>query len=290
MENVTEIDYSKVGIDDNFMFGYIMKDEKRCKPFLEQILDIKIDHIEYMEKEKDVDLSKISHSVRLDIYVEDSKTVYNCEMQVKDTKNLPKRSRYYQGQIDLNLLRPGEDYNKLKRTYIIFICKFDLFGEGRYLYTFENRCIQNLQLHLGDDSIKIFINTKGRTGNVSDEFKELIHFLDTSEIKHYESGLVNDLAQALEEARSNEKWRHDYMTWTQMLNEIRNEEREEGRKEGLEEGREEGIKALIIDNMEDGKSKEEILNKLIKRFNLTQEKAEEYINNPELFTDQYLNQ
>ena len=186
-----------------------------------------------MEKEKDVDLSKISHSVRLDIYVEDSKTVYNCEMQVKDTKNLPKRSRYYQGQIDLNLLRPGEDYNKLKRTYIIFICKFDLFGEGRYLYTFENRCIQNLQLRLGDDSIKIFINTKGRTGNVSDEFKELIHFLDTSEIKHYESGLVNDLAQALEEARSNEKWRHDYMTWTQMLNEIRNEEREEGRKEGL---------------------------------------------------------
>ena len=45
--------------------------------------------------------------------------------------------------------------------------------------------------------------------------------------------MVNDLAQALEEARSNEKWRHDYMTWTQMLNEIRNEEREEGRKEGL---------------------------------------------------------
>ena len=277
MENVTEIDYSKVGIDDNFMFGYIMKDEKRCKPFLEQILDIKIDHIEYMEKEKDVDLSKISHSVRLDIYVEDSKTVYNCEMQVKDTKNLPKRSRYYQGQIDLNLLRPGEDYNKLKRTYIIFICKFDLFGEGRYLYTFENRCIQNLQLRLGDDSIKIFINTKGQTGNVSEEFKELIHFLDTSEIKHYESGLVNDLAQALEEARSNEKWRHDYMTWTQMLNEIRNEEREEGRKEGLEEGLEKGIKALIIDNMEDGKTKEEISDKLIKRFDISQEEAEKYI-------------
>ena len=166
-------------------------------------------------------------------------------MQVKDTKNLPKRSRYYQGQIDLNLLRPGEDYNKLKRTYIIFICKFDLFGEGRYLYTFENRCIQNLQLRLGDDSIKIFINTKGQTGNVSDEFKELIHFLDTSEIKNYESGLVNDLAKALEEARSNEKWRHDYMTWTQMLNEIRNEEREEGRKEGIEEGREEGLCSMV---------------------------------------------
>ena len=49
------------------------------------------------------------------------------------------------------------------------------------------------------------------------------------------------------------------------------------KSQGREEGREEGIKALIIDNMEEGKSKEEILNKLIKRFNLTQEKAEEYI-------------
>ena len=61
--------------------------------------------------------------------------------------------------------------------------------------------------------------------NVSDEFKELIHFLDTSEIKHYESGLVNDLAQALEEARSNEKWRHDYMTWVDYGNECRAEGR-----------------------------------------------------------------
>lgn len=132
-------------------------------------------------------------------------------------------------------------------------------------------------MRLGDDLFKIFINTKGQTGNVSDEFKELIHFLDTSEIKNYESGLVNDLAKALEEARSNEKWRHDYMTWTQMLNEIRNEEREEGRKEGLEEGLEKGIKALIIDNMEDGKTKEEISDKLIKRFDISQEEAEKYI-------------
>ena len=125
---------------------------------------------------------------------------------------------------------------------------------------------------MGDDSIKIFINTKGQTGNVSDEFKELIHFLDTSEIKNYESGLVNDLAKALEEARSNEKWRHDYMTWTQ---------REEGRKEGLEEGLEKGIKALIIDNMEDGKTKEEISDKLIKRFDISQEEAEKYIKSGE---------
>ena len=52
-----KIDFSKVGIDDSFMFGYIMQNAVRCKAFLEQILNIKIDHIEYPEKEKMIDLS-----------------------------------------------------------------------------------------------------------------------------------------------------------------------------------------------------------------------------------------
>ena len=52
-----KIDFSKVGIDDSFMFGYIMQNAVRCKAFLEQILNIKIDHIEYPEKEKMIGLS-----------------------------------------------------------------------------------------------------------------------------------------------------------------------------------------------------------------------------------------
>ena len=52
-----KIDFSKVGIDDSFMFGYIMQNPTRCKAFLEQILNIKIDHIEYPEKEKMIGLS-----------------------------------------------------------------------------------------------------------------------------------------------------------------------------------------------------------------------------------------
>ena len=236
-----KIDFSKVGIDDSFMFGYIMQNPARCKAFLEQILNIKIDHIEYPEKEKMIGLSRAAHGIRLDIYVDDGKVVYNCEMQVKNTKNLPKRSRYYQGQIDLNLLSPGEDYNKLKRTYIIFICKFDLFGENRYIYSFENRCMENLHLRLQDDSYKIFVNTKGYIGEVSEEFKELIHFLDTSEIKEYENELVNDLAVALVEARNDEKWRQEYMKFSELMNEKKEEGRAEGRVEGRTEGREEEI-------------------------------------------------
>ena len=32
--------------------------------------------------------------------------------------------------------------------YIIFICTFDPFSDGRHIYTFENRCLEDLSLAL----------------------------------------------------------------------------------------------------------------------------------------------
>ena len=52
---------------------------------------------------------------------------------------------------------------------------------------------------------------------------------------------------------------------------------EKGRKEGIKEGRLEGIKALILDNMEEKKTEEQIVEKLMKRFTLSQEDAEEFL-------------
>ena len=49
-----------------------------------------------------------------------------------------------------------------------------------------------------------------------------------------------------------------------------------------EEGREEGIKALIINNLEEGKSKKIIIGKLVKRFELQEKAAIEYFDR---FTD-----
>lgn len=44
----------------------------------------------------------------------------------------------------------------------------------------------------------------------------------------------------------------------------------------MECGRQIGIKALIRDNQEGGKTKEEIIKKLVKYFELTEEEAEVY--------------
>ena len=71
------------------------------------------------------------------MYVKDEKqTRYNVEMQVEKKPALGKRSRYYQSQMDVEMLLTGEDYAGLPNTYVIFICDFDPIGEGKYRYTF----------------------------------------------------------------------------------------------------------------------------------------------------------
>lgn len=64
--------------------------------------------------------------------------------------------------MDLNLIEKGEDYSKLKESYIIFLCLQDPFAENESVYTFENRCIEVDGLRLGDASTKIFINAAGK--------------------------------------------------------------------------------------------------------------------------------
>lgn len=244
-------EYSQLGFSNKFMFGKLMENDERCKRLLEQILGFKIHHIEKLEREKTIDEKYDGHGIRLDIYVEDGKTVYNCEMQNTNEHNLPKRSRYYQSQIDSSSLQKGVPYRQLTKSFVIFICTFDPFSRGQYVYTFENRCMEVPDLNLGDETTKIFVNTKGNYGNTSEEFKELLRFIDTSEDRPYDNDLANDLLSDLKKARNNEEWRHDYMTWRDYGNDCREEGRVEGREEGLVE---------VIENMlRKGKTPQEIV-------------------------------
>ena len=222
--------FEELEFKDDFMFGVIMRNPKYCKPFLETILGIKISHIEYPKSQETIDLSSDAKSVRLDIYVEDGKgTVYNIEMQTTGNKGLPKRMRYYQGMIDLNILEKGSSYKNLKKSFVIFVCTFDLFGKGLHVYTFENRCVQDLELPLGDDTTKIILNTKGTKDDVSQEMKRLLDFIDGQKP---EDDFTRELAEAVQSVRDNEKWRLDYMTLRMSYQ----EKFEQGVEQGVEQG------------------------------------------------------
>ena len=94
-------------------------------------------------------------------------------MKRKDA--LGKRSRYYQSQMDMELLLSGEDYSELPDTYVIFICDFDPFEEEKYRYTFKMTCKESVQTNLEDGRTIVFLNTHGK--NESEVPKELVTFL-----------------------------------------------------------------------------------------------------------------
>lgn len=205
-------EYEELSFTDDFMFCKVLENnEELCKELLELILGKKIRKINYLTKQKVIDITSDGKGVRLDVYLEDDEnTVFDIEMQTTMNKNLPKRTRYYQGMIDLNLIEKGADYKELKKSYIIFICMQNPFGPNDlHLYTFENRCNENASLLLGDESTKVILTPDGTADDVSDE---LAQFLDYLAGKGGNSPFVKRLNDAVEQARNKEVWRMEYMT------------------------------------------------------------------------------
>ena len=156
--------FQKLNLTNAYLFAAAMQDEEICRNVLEIALNKRISkvkaHVEYASDEEEVS--------------------YDVEMQNDDTKSLPKRCRYYQAELDVTSLRPGEDYQQLKPGYIIFICSFDPFGKGRCQYVFEEYC-KEADIPLGDETQKIFFNTNGTdTENVTPELLHLFEYLKQS--------------------------------------------------------------------------------------------------------------
>ena len=142
---LAEKEWEKLGIENDFIFGKIMRKPELCQELLEAIFpEMEIGRIEYPEVQKSIAEDRDARAIRLDVYVRSSnKTVFSIEMQVLNRGNLEKRSRYYQSLIDLQLLDKSVDYKKLNDSYVIFICPFDLFGTGRHKYTFKTSVWRN---------------------------------------------------------------------------------------------------------------------------------------------------
>lgn len=265
--------WEELGISNDFLFCKIMQNPKLCIRLLQRILPgLEIDHIEYPELQKGIALHGDAKGVRLDVYVRDNRgTVYDMELQVTDTKELPKRTRYYQGMIDLQTLDKGRHYKQLKPSYIIFICTFDLFGKGRHIYTFENICKEDNSIPLGDGTTKIFLNAGGRQNDVS---RELEAFLDYVAGKKTGDVFVEELDNAVRQAKQNREWRHEYMT---LL--MRDQENfEKGIEKGMEKGIEKGkIWGAVSTYRDFGLSDEVISKKLQEKYHLSEDETMEYL-------------
>ena len=163
---------------EQLVFAIVMRDEQVCKELIERIIpNRKIKAIRFAENElmdslaqaisdhKDgraarVDTEKqifpalLSKSVRFDALFEDDSIWVDIEMQVESEADLPLRIRYYHASKDVESLRSGDDYRKLKPGYVIFLCLFDHCGKGDAVYHFQTM-EEKFHLPLNDNQFTI---------------------------------------------------------------------------------------------------------------------------------------
>ena len=218
--------YEELDFTDDFLFCKILEIKPElARELLEMILQFPIRKVK-VNRQVSIDQFREGRGIRLDVYAEDeNNTVYDIEMQTTKQKDLPKRTRYYQGMIDLNLIEKGAKFKELKKTYIIFICLSDPFKDGRYVYTFKNLCMENPELELGDDTTKVFLNASGTVGEISEELRDFFNLLNKRKTK---SDLSRKIEAAVKSARAHNEWRAEYMTLEMHYQ----EKYEEGRAEG----------------------------------------------------------
>lgn len=227
--------FDELNLSDAFLFASALQDEETCRLILEIILGEPVGKV-HVHTEHGIFFSPDLRSVRLDVYATDELQVgYNVEMQKKDRGNLPQRSRFYQAQMDVGALKPGEDFTELKPSFVIFICTFDPFDRDLYRYTFEERCLER-GFALKDGTRKIFLSTKGTNG--AEVPKELVEFLryveDSSDacVREAEDERIGRLHRRISELKKSREWRSGYMT----IGELIDDSREEGHAAGLQEG------------------------------------------------------
>ena len=230
--------FQELTIKDPFMFAATMSDEEQCKAFLEIVLEMEIAQVS-VSTEKTIAYHPEYHGIRLDVLAveEGINRRFNVEMQVKDKKNLPKRSRYYHSQLDMDALLTGVDYNHLPDTYVIFICDYDPFGDRLYRYTICNHCKEN-DKDVDDGDYTIWLSSKGN--NVAEESGELVKFLQYVEDPEKESDSEGEFVKSLKEQiaaiKRNREWEGRFMLLEEMIADEREEAMAEGHAKGLAEG------------------------------------------------------
>ena len=258
---------------DSLIFSLVMRDEDICRGVLQAILpeeDFGEIHIKSpenllfadddaeqetqqesvrVETEKTLKYGREYHGVRFDAQLRSTKRWASVEMQTY-RDHLGKRSRDYHANMDLEALDAGDDYRKLPRSFVIFICTYDYLKVGEPMYRFQSYDVKN-RLPLDDESYTIILNTACEPEKVPEELRAFFAYINDPS-KRDGSWLTQAIDERVRKYNTT-KWRKRQMTLEEMMNQRFDAGREEGigigREEGIGIGREEGEEKLNRLNM-----------------------------------------
>ncbi len=269
--------YEELCFRDDFMFGKVMEDKDLCRDVLECLMQRPIGELTEVQTQKEFHYTSDGKPIRLDVYNEDDMgVVYDAEMENLNNKTvesheLPKRSRFYQGSIDIDFMNKGNSYKALPESNILFVCTFDPFKKGMCQYTFRERCDEDYSIELNDGTQKIYYNCKYQGDDIPEELRKFYDYVENGKTGNE---LTKRIENAVAKARKNEVWRTQYMKEWVVLQDAKDEGREEGRD--LE--RENSIQTLINVYREEMKlNDDEIVERIMRRYSLTKEMAEDKV-------------
>ena len=129
---------------------------------------------------------------------DDANRQYNVEIQQDSEGASPKRARYHSGLLDMNTLDPGQDYEELPDSYVIFITKDDVLGNGLPIYH-ADRVIEETGGMFGDGSHIIYVNS-----SIQDKKTALGRLVHDLNCKNADEMYSEVLAQRVSELKETE--------------------------------------------------------------------------------------
>lgn len=225
--------YSELTLADDFMFWKVMSRPAIAKQFLESLFRRSIKSIEFSGGQSTHKEFANRPGVRFDVEFHGDGKIYDIEMQnsgsssEKGILELINRARYYHAMLTQSKYDRRRGYAALPDSYVIFICRFDPFGEGRAVYR-QEPCILGLERQLPAHEVTMYLCTRYKNNvgtTVSKDILEFLNYLETSRVPAGNT-LVKSADFEVKRMRYSPEERRDYMSWQEVLYNVRMRERD----------------------------------------------------------------
>lgn len=237
-------------LDDDFMTKVF--EDISCAELLLRII-LNDEGIRVLEAHSQRGIKNLQgRSVKLDILAVDSHNrVFNVEVQRSDRGAGAKRARYNSALIDANVTEPGDQYEDLNETFVIFITENDVMKAGLPIYHID-RVVRETGKLFEDEEHIIYVNSQ-----IKDETKlgRLMHDFSCSDAKDmYNKVLADRVRYFKEDERGVE-------IMCREMEIMRNQAHEEG----IEKGRIMQLIKQVCVKMQKFSSAEEVANDLVEQ-------------------------
>ena len=122
---------------------------------------------------------------------------FDVEIQQDNEGASPKRARYHSGLMDMNTLNPGQDFEELPESYVIFITRDDILGYGLPIYHID-RQIKELNEAFQDEAHIIYVNSRKQNDT---ELGKLMHDLHCKKADEMHSPILAKRMYELKETQ-----------------------------------------------------------------------------------------